>query len=279
MFELELLNLEGKKLVVGEHSIYFEVEKNSEKVERTFVISHGACGTGRYMTMVAESILKEIPNSKVLILDLPYHGESTSTDNVEGKTVSDYAKTVKEFLELAKIDGEIEGTVHWIGWSMGGSIGLILDLEYGIIDELTMLNSSFVWNTVQPLVDVLQNIEPDYDFFKQVLGSSLVGDVTEEFKKDFLDKFETISAKVNVMVNDFRAIAPVNFDVTNKLKDIKAKTLIFSGFEDDLATVENQNILHENVDGSELKLIQDNHILLLKPTAVSEFINTLKNFV
>ena len=129
LFKKESSGFTGNFEKVKEHNIYYETASNSEIIERTFILSHGACGTGRFLKPVGFNLLKTIPNIRVIIIDLPLHGLSTTDIHLEVSdiTVHTYSEVIYELINLLKTKNVIEGTLNWIGWSMGGSVGILLD--------------------------------------------------------------------------------------------------------------------------------------------------------
>ena len=278
LFTREAGQLKGFAIETEDHTIYYETAANSDDVEKTFILAHGAFASGRYMNLVAHEILEQIPNSKVLVLDLPYHGYSTASIPVEGVTVHGYKEAVADALTQLDEVGELVGTKHWIGWSMGGSIGLLLSIEDNAFEELTVLNSSPVWETVDAFVSagVFSDTSTAKAISKNILFADLEGE--EQVILDAIEaNFDDMTAVGNVIKNDFESITTVNYDVRDKLSEVKAKTLIFSGVNDGVALEPLQHEMAEKIPNNTLVLVDDNHTTVLKPNRAKVIAKHIKD--
>lgn len=279
LFKREARNLKGFALDTEDHTLYYETASNSDVVEKTFVIAHGACASGRYMNLVALEILERIPNVKVVVLDLPFHGHSIASVGVKGKTISDYKQFVLEFVNALDEKGELIGTKHWVGWSMGGSLGLLLNIEEGLFDELTLVNSAPYWKSVEGLLSTgaFENTSSNKQVFEGVVMGALVDE-----NKDLVDviakAYSDITATGAVIKNDFESITPVNYDLRDKLSSVTAKTLIFSGTKDDVAEVHLQELMNEKIPQNKLVMVEDNHCTVLRLKSVAELVGNIRDF-
>lgn len=251
----------------------------AEVVERTFILLHGAHGSGRFMNPVALKILDEIPNSKVVILDLPFHGYTISSVDEDKANVNYYAEAVAEALPILKEKGELEGVLHWVGWSMGGSIGLLLDLKGVGLDELTLLNSSPVWESIGNLVPTL----PVDDkvalgaIFKHIFLEGVAHNSEQGLLTAIEENYEDITASVTVGLKDFEGILPEQFNVVDDLQNIKAKTLVIGGKQDVVAEERFQYVMAEKIPNAHLLVTEDNHIQLVKPVEVDSIVKAIIN--
>lgn len=268
LFEREAQNLKGFSLETEDHTLYYETATNSDKVEKTFLIAHGACASGAYMNLVAFQILEKVDNAKVIILDLPFHGHSIASVDVKGLNVHDYKTYVKEFIDELQEKGEIIGITNWVGWSMGGSLGLLLNIEDGLFDELTLVNSAPYWKSIEGLLTLFQDTTANKQIFEGVVMGSLVEE-NPELVEVVKEAYSEITATGITMKNDFEALTPENFDLREELHKVTAKTLIFSGTQDEVAEVHLQHLMGEKIPNSNLVLVEDNHCTVLR-TASSE---------
>lgn len=278
VFEREALGLEGHAVDTVEHTIYYETASNSDSPERTFLLVHGAACTGRFMNPVAHKLIEKIPNSKVIVVDLPFHGYSIASESIEKININSYTEIMLEALELLKEEKEIVGALHWIGWSMGGSIGLLASLTDAGIDELTLLNSSPVWKSVEGMlaVEPLMNDEKAItEVFKAVVAGELKLKTEVELQEAFAEYYYDIVATGKVMTTDLQGITPKYFNVLKELENIKTKTLVISGTQDPLAEVHYQEVMRDYMPDAELLLLEDNHALLLKPYAVEIIVDAI----
>lgn len=272
-------DFEKQAVDLKEHTVFFQTQQNSDKVERTVVLCHGASGSASYMSITANEIIKTMPNTKVILLDLPFHRHSIPSENNQ-VNVHYYTLLVEEFLQSLKEAGELQGILQWLGWSMGGSIGLLLDLRKNVkIDELTLLCSSPVWNTIEGLlqIPVFTDKHLIVDTFKGIILND-VKDLDEGIVETIADLFNDIRPSGKVMVEDFKAILPDKYNVVDKLKNVTAKTFICAGLQDELALPELQKVMNENINNSKLLMLDDGHSLLLKPKFVQELVKELNEF-
>lgn len=271
LFDTATNGFEGAKVEIENHSIYYEVLKGSEHPERTIILSHGACGTGRYMKPLAVRLAEQFPQDRIVILDLPEHGLSKSDKPLGVIGVQVYAELVKEILETLQSEGVIEGKLQWIGWSMGGSIGLLLDLAGVHIDELVLLNSAPKWDSIGAVMELLKDIPTEEalaETFKNILISNFQAGVTDEERALLIDAYPELTCDTDIMVQDFVAILPETFDVVPELENIQSKTLLIGGTEDKVAEERYQHIMLEEIPDVELLLTEDDHSQLVKPTMI-----------
>lgn len=84
---------------VGEHNISYLIRDGKEHPDKTYVLAHGATATKEFVKVYASELAKQEPNSRIILVDLPLHGESTGPmDNIENITVHDYADVMYDFL-------------------------------------------------------------------------------------------------------------------------------------------------------------------------------------
>lgn len=279
VFVKESGNLKGKTLNITDHKLYYETAQNDAEVSKTFVIAHGAGASGRYMNLVAHEILNKIPHSKVVVLDLPFHGNSTSTISIQGLEINAYAKYTHEFVGALEEAGELVNEVHWIGWSMGGSLGLLLNLNHGLFDGLTLVNSAPYWETVAGLISLEPFQQPDTCSvaLKTTMAMELQN-ADAELVQTLMSVFDDISATGEVIKNDLEGLVPEHFDVRSDLNKVSVKTLIFSGTLDELAALELQKEMNNKIKHSKLVLLEETHSTVLKANCVAELVQNIKEY-
>jgi pimeloyl-ACP methyl ester carboxylesterase len=280
-FETGIMNsFESKFEDVGSHTIHYKIREGHSNPKRTFILSHGAFGTANFMKVLAVDLANKYPNSRIILVDQPWHGESTSTESVKTATVHTYAEVMSDFIGIMKKDQKIQGKLNWIGWSMGGSIGMLLDLKGVGIDELTLLNSSPIWNSIKDLGENVPEFTQEKfvkTVFQGIVLDSLQTNISEENRNEVMSYYEKLTSSPEVMVQDVFAILPENYNIQDDLNKIESKTLIISGTEDIVGEVKFQHILNENIRNSKLKMYEDNHLLLVKPNIVKSVIEDIFN--
>lgn len=260
----------NNKEQVGNHIIAYSYYSGKEDnpVDRTFILQHGAFCTKVFMDVLAHKLVQIYPNSRIISVDAPWHGESVGPeDELANATVHTYADILADFVAKKREDNTIVGKLQWIGWSMGGSIGLLLNLKGVEIDELTLLNSSAVWHKIKQLVELVpdaMNVNAIKQVFYNMLENDFKTNMIPAVADELLANYDILTALPEVMVNDIKAVHPDNYDIRNQLKDITAKTLIVSGIEDKMAEEYLQVDLNESIKDSMLLMLNDNHSLLVK---------------
>lgn len=283
LFQNEVLNtFESKQKVVKDHAIYYEVRKGADKPDRTFILIHGACSTLEFFKVVATELAQVYPNSRIMLIDVPWHGKSVGPKvDFDTVTVNDYIEVIAEFIQQLKEDNEILGKVNCIGWSMGGSIGQALALKEGMIDELVLLTTSPVWHPVAGLLEfapALIQKETAKEAALQNLKFQVSTTMTQEEAQEVLDHYDALMPSLEVMARDLAAILPIYFNVVDELPNIKAKTLIVGAKQDDLADGDSQHLLASKIPQSKLVLFDDNHTFLVKPRVVKDFVQEIKQY-
>lgn len=274
-YEKGIINsFKSETVQIDDQNIAYDIRKGNAHPEKTYVIVHGATATKNYMKTYAAEIAQKEPNARIIILDLPNHGESTGNkDDLANRTVYDYVDYMEKFLEEKTADGTIQGTLNWSGWSMGGSIGMLLDLKGVQIDELTLLDSSPYWK----FIDLIP--ESTKESVKGTLSSEFNKHVTEEESKDLYDNIYNLMTKdEDVVKRDLKGLAPAIFDIRDQIKNIKAKTLIIGGTEDALAPVSMFELMAQEIPNSKLVMYEDSHSQMIKPTQAKQIVQELENF-
>lgn len=273
---------ERREQAVGDHLISYRIRDGKDNPDRTFILVHGATATSFYYDILGAELSKLYQDSRIILLDLPWHGKSISPmDKLQDATVYTYASVVEDFIAVAMKSGIISGKINWVGWSMGGSIGQILALAGVPIDELVLLNSSPIWNSIKTLRETVPHASnPDsiHAFYRNVLIRDLVENIEDSETEEILGRFSDLVSSPEVMVNDFKAILPEFYDVREELSKISQKTLIVSGLQDHLAEVKYQYLFSEKIANSDLVLMDDNHMMLIKPSQAVFIAEEIKSF-
>lgn len=268
---------------VGKHTISYEVREGSRHPSRTFVLAHGATATAVAMHVVAADLARAYPSSRILIVDLPWHGESVGpAKELTKANVHTYTDVMKNFLKEKRADHTITGKTQWIGWSMGASMGLLLSLDKANdIDELTLLNGSPVWNSLEAFkqaVPALFDTATVKPVFEQVYAGDLAVATTEQTKDDILAHYDELTSSPEVMVQDFKGVLPDQYNIEDQISKIKAKTLILGGSQDPLATTDKLQEMDQKIKKSKLVIYDDNHSMLLKPEGAAKIVGAISSY-
>ncbi|MBV6395882.1 MAG: 2-hydroxy-6-oxo-6-phenylhexa-2,4-dienoate hydrolase [Anaerolineales bacterium] len=230
------------------------------------VFIHGAGGTHLHWSPQT----RRIPNYRVYALDLPAHGKSAGLGS---QHIGEYARAVINFLDALKLNAAV-----MIGHSMGGGIALSLALDFpkrvlglGLIGtgarlrvDPRMLESTSRAETFPAAVQLINDLE---------FGVS----VSPRLKE--LARQRMSEMRPAVLHGDF--LACDEFDVTNRLNEISAPTLILCGAQDQLTPPKYSEQLHTQIQNSRLAIVpQAGHMVMLEQPelftqSAAEFLDTI----
>lgn len=253
-----------KTVQVGTDTLHYYVlpEKASKKKEanQTFLVIHGAFMSHGATDDVAQALNKKYPHSKVVQLDLPSHGASTST--VGPKTsVEDLAETVGEAVDEMRDSGDIQGDLVPVGWSMGGSTALAMNLQGVDMKAIVLLNSAPEWSSLGFFAG-LQGDQVIQAFQGAFAGDLAFGSTPEQAAKLTARLPELTAAPVTAEA-DVKAL--LSFDIRDQLQDIDVPVVVISGDKDVVATMDNQKLMTQEIPDTNLYIFPgDGHTLLMK---------------
>ena len=208
-----------------------------------------------------------------ILLDLRGHGESDKPENA-GYTLDHYVNDVISVINEMNLDKVVVA-----GHSMGGMIaqklyfkvpdkigGLILiGTTAKVVDNFSMkFNTSFA----------LFMFKIAYNFaFKTVLSRAF-SNLTPKEEKEKLIEMGLKNTPKYVVIESFRDFVK-NFDMRNKLKEIKTPTLILVGENDRMLPPRMSRFLADNIKGAELHIIDEagHEVMLEKPEEVAKKID------
>jgi len=252
---------------VSNHTIAYEVYSGSETPERTMILCHGASCTRHTMKVLAAELVKHRPQDRLILVDVPWHGDSMSDGPIDYTTVHTYADVLQNFVQQLRENGTIQGKLAWFGWSMGGSIGMLLDLNGAGVDELILINTSPVWETIHGMLESIPALsDPNQisDVFRLVIAEDVGTGTTEAERDNIITQFTDIVSAPHVMINDFAGLKPEKYDIRNQLQNIQAKTVIVSGTQDNLATTDMQQLMVKTIPHALAYIGDGTHADLLK---------------
>ncbi|GAB6097222.1 alpha/beta fold hydrolase [Desulfatiferula olefinivorans] len=201
---------------------------------------------------------------RFLVPDLPGHGESAS-DLSNTYTIENQARWLAEFLAALNVD-----TVHLVGNSMGGAIGIRLALDHpDTVRTLTLLDSAGVFRTESEFIQMVkQGVNPlvvsSEEDFKRLMNLVMekkpyipgpIFDVLAEKKIARKDKDEKIFTDMQADI----------LTMENRLSDLSLPTLIVWGDHDRVLHVDNASVFHEKIGGSRLTILKNiGHLPMLE---------------
>jgi 3-oxoadipate enol-lactonase len=212
---------------------------------------------------------------KVLRFDTRGHGQSSAPAGAY--TLEQLADDVKGLLDALGIR-----KTHWVGLSMGGMIGETFALKYpGVFESLVLADTT---SRRPPDADKMwgDRIRAAQEGGMEALVESTLGRwFTDRYRNKRTDVMERIG-------NDIRATPVAGFagcchaiskiDLLDRLKEITCPVLIMVGEHDHGTPPEMARAIHENLPGSELRIIPDAaHLSNIEQAGI--FNNALTDFL
>ena len=197
-------------------------------------------------------------NHKVLIVDLPGHGNSDEPDFAW--TLYDYVEMLKELIEDLKLKN-----IVLIGHSFGGKISLLYASMYKV-DKVVVFGSPYK-KKIQKESLKLKTLK----VLKKVPGINKLEDVAKKHMGS-TDYKNASKVMREVLVNH------VNLDITEDVKKIRVPLLIIWGTNDQAVPIEDAYELEKLVPGSGLVVYPNcTHYAYLEN--LGQTINVLKSFL
>lgn len=184
------------------------------------------------------------------LIDLPGFGRSDFPK--ENFSISDYAKTLAEFIKKNKIKNPVI-----LGHSFGGKIAIkIATLYPKLIDKLILEGSA--------------GIKPKYNFLSSKYHIILwkIRRFLASRKNYYNDSKKTRKLLINALKED----------LTEDLKKIEIKTLIIWGEKDKAISIKTGKLIHQLVKNSKLVILPETgHFPHIK--SIGQFVYNVKSFL
>lgn len=225
------------------------------------VLIHGA--GENHLVWPAE--LRRLPDCTVIALDLPGHGKSGG----EGRaTVKEYADWLAVFLEAIQAPRAIIA-----GHSMGGAIAQLFGLLYPDRAAGLILVATGAKLRVDPRL--LELTRGDLAAAADVISEREWGsNVSDQMKR--LGKQQIMANRPQVIHGDYRACDA--FDVTTRLSEIAAPTLVIGGTADQLTPIKYARFLAERIPQARLVVVPEaGHMVMIE--AASTVAAEVESFV
>jgi 3-oxoadipate enol-lactonase len=203
------------------------------------------------------------PHYRIISLGLRGHGQSGKTPGPY--SIKLFSEDIFHLLNKLGID-----KAHFMGFSMGGAIA-----QQFVLDHTEMVSSMI-------LMSVFSYVDADFDekliklreylleggfglYFDKIIPMVLTPKVIHENRTVLEDlKAEKIkNASVEALVSSIDAIR--EFNIKDRLSNIKKPTLIIAGQEDVLISVALQRETHNLIEGSKFDLLADTGHNILIP--------------
>lgn len=179
-----------------------------------------------------------------IFFDLPSHGENKCSDKSIREIASDISSIIDEPCAL-------------IGWSLGASICILSSIGNPNVKELILIgfspkfNDGYLGSDPKMVKAFMYNLAKDYEsaiinFRESAIGTGYNGELPE---KEGAIK----------LLREF-----VNLDITQQLRDVKAKTFLIQGIDDKIVNPSAAMFSHENIRDSEVILLKSHHAPFLE---------------
>ena len=239
--------------------------------EKTIVFIHGLSDSLEYWTKLSLQLSEEY---KILRYDLRGHGKT----EFSSFTMDDLADDLYNLM----LDLNIE-KASLIGLSMGGNVALKFAVKYPDLAENLVIMSSFS--------EVDDNLKSKFLEFKNAIDIGFIEffDVIIRYvlPQDIIDKnYDALQANKEVLAKRANLDGIKNgieigmeFNITDELNNINIPTLILAGRDDEISTEDLQNILHDNINNSELVFFENTKHDLLIGRNISEIKRLIRQLI
>ena len=257
------------KKTINDITINYELEGEG----KTIVFVHGLSDSLAYWKVLSENLKNDY---QTLIYDLRGHGESSDDDR--NTTIDLYQEDLYQLLKSLNIENAV-----FVGLSLGGNV--IFNLA---VNHPEMVNGLVVMSSFPEHDEKLKNIFDDFDnaidegfveFFDTILPYTLPDDILEEHK-ELLENVKVEAAKTANIEGIKKGInAGYGFNLTDKLNEINAPTLVIAGEEDNLTTLDIQRKISDNIQDSELIVLEKTKHNILIGRNIEKVLNIINEFM
>ena len=241
--------------------LYYFFHQADDSSSLPLILIHGAGGTHLHWP----PDLRRLNGFQIASLDLPGHGKS---EGIGRQTITEYVQVLQEFMDAINLPAAII-----VGHSMGSAIALQMALNTPERVLALILVGSGSRLRVAP--SILENTasEATFPLAVKTINDWAFGPDTSERLKELAAR-RMGETRPTVLHGDF--IACNEFDVGERLAEIKLPTLIICGSEDKLTPPKYSKLLHENILHSEhVNIERAGHMVMLeKPHAVVDAIES-----
>lgn len=247
------------QIQVNGENLFYSVSPS--QAEQSLLLLHGSGGDQASWP----EALRQSPDVRVYTLDLPGHGQSQGRGR---NRVEAYADCIESLVNRLGLE-----CLAVAGHSLGGAIALTLGLRRPQwLSHLILVGTGSRLKVAPAILDGLRE-----DFEKTVdricawaYGPEASKSLVETGRQGFLQ------CGPRVMHDDFSACN--QFDVSDRLSEIRSPTLIVSGSEDRLTPLKYGHFLEEGIQDARLTVIEGGgHMMALEKPRV--FRDTLLQFL
>jgi pimeloyl-ACP methyl ester carboxylesterase len=220
---------------------FLKCDNSHDNSKETIIFIHGASINSNFFTNQIDYFCDKY---NVYAPDLPGRNEN---DYQGCNSVKEYADFIINFIEELDISKP-----HICGISMGGAIVLdILVRDYENIGSGIVINSGA---RLQVLDMIFDSVAKDFEGFKESMIK--FGNSSKRDPSDLLNQMDNFCvSNPSAAMSDFMAC--MNYDLMDKIAGIKKRVLILSAEEDLSTPVKYGEYLHNNIPGSEFKILKE----------------------
>lgn len=241
----------------------FYVQRARGDGNSPIVFVHGAGGTHRHWGYQ----LQALSGANLYSLDLPGHGRSGGEARA---SITGYSEFLSDFLEALEL-----APVTLVGHSMGGAIVQDFALNHASeVDRLILVGTGA---RLRVLPRILEGLLSDFEStVEMVLGYAYSDNASQQLLD--LGRQEWLANPPAVLHGDY--LACDNFDVMDRLGEIRCPTLVLCGQEDQLTPPKYSQFLQERITDAVLTIIpRAGHMVMLEQPerltgAIDEFLVT-----
>lgn len=241
--------------------IYYHTYQEGERLP--VVLLHGAGGNHMYWP----TEVRRMPGFRVYALDLPGHGKSASRGQ---QSIPAYAAAVGAWLEAAGLH-----SAAFVGHSMGAAIALTLAMDYPEhVLGIGLLGSAARLRVAPALLEVSASADTFTAAVEMVISWSFSPHADPRLVE--LAAKRMAETRPSVLHGDF--LACDNFDITARVAEVRAPTLVVCGEEDRMTPPRGAQFLSDSIPGARLEVVPGaGHMVMLERPA--EVAATLAQFL
>lgn len=235
---------------------------NNFSSQSTIVLLHGFGGDKDNWNRFSSALKLK---SHIIIPDLPGHGNSVSNDKLDF-SIAHQTEMLSSFLKAINARN-----IHLVGNSMGGAIAISYATTYSenvksltLIDSLGLKAEKSEFDTIiknsgnNPMLNVCTK-----DAFEQLL--SLGMENPPYVPGIFLNKLAEAKCARSKLESKIFYDMMKDSDLSNIISKIKTPTLIIWGKKDRVLHINNANLFHNAIKGSQLTIFEEaGHVPLLE---------------
>lgn len=255
---------------VNNISLNYELEGSG----KTIVFVHGLSDNLEYWKILTNELKNKY---QVLSFDLRGHGNSSINEDDE-VSIDLYQDDLFKLLKRLEIDNAV-----FVGLSLGGNIIMDFAIKHPEMVNGLIIMSSFS-NQSEKLVEIFNDFEKGIDkgfveFFDIIVPYTLTGDMLEKHRETLdIVKYEAAEhANIEGIKKGIKA--GYEFNVTERLSEIDAPTIVMAGAEDDLTDLDIQMEISNNIKDSELIILDNTKHNLLVGYNIEKILNIIDDFM